>query len=90
MYYIFFQTSFLIEYVRVASKSCGKIKLKANLEYLLEVGDLKLTIESFHKISHLISSDKKMPILQKITTFFIKNNILGTFKLLNSVDSDFR
>lgn len=74
----------------MASKSGGKIKLKANLEYLLKVGNLDLLIDSFHKISHLIPSDKKMPILQKITKFFIKNNILGTFKLLNAVDNDFR
>lgn len=84
MYYICFQTSFLIEHIRITSKSIDKMYLLANLEYLLKVGDLNIIIDKFHKISRVMPSYRKIPLLQKITAFFIENNTLGTFKSLKS------
>lgn len=94
MYFVF-QTTFLLDYIKLMSTSSTqsdcKLSLKKYFEILLEVGDPELLLLNYHKIYFLLSKTKKVSILRKITTFCVENSYpIQNSQLLLSVDIDFK
>lgn len=74
MFYFFFQSIFLIDYVKFLSRLNNEAPLNENIDLLLEVADKKILLRDFHIISTVFTKTIKIDLMEQLADLCISGN----------------